>query len=190
MMRVAFKILVLLLLVTGCSEQKAQPERAQNAATSEPAKLTWAAAEGWIEEDPQSRMRTAQYRLPKVDGDTEDALVAVFYFGGGGGSVQANLDRWIGQFMQADGSPSKDAAKISKSKVNNLSQTIVDLTGNYQFKTTPMGPVSELKMNFRMLAAVVESSSGPWFVKLTGPEKTVAHWEASFHQFMKSFQES
>jgi hypothetical protein len=41
-----------------------------------------------------------------------------------------------------------------------------------------------------MVAAVVESSEGPWFFKLVGPEKTIAKWAASFDQFINSFKTS
>ena len=50
-------------------------------------------------------MRVAQYKLPKAAGDSEDALLVVYYFGQGqGGSPQANIDRWIEQMKQPDGS--------------------------------------------------------------------------------------
>ena len=69
----------------------------------------------WTEQTPSSSMRKAQYALPKVSGDGEDGELAVFYFGQGqGGSVEANIERWIGQISQPDGSPSKDKAKTNK----------------------------------------------------------------------------
>ena len=37
-----------------------------------------------------------------------------------------------------------------------------------------------------MKAAVVETPGGPYFVKLTGPDKTVVTWDASFQAFLKS----
>jgi hypothetical protein len=42
------------------------------------------------------------------------------------------------------------------------------------------------KPGYRMKAAVVETPGGPYFVKLTGPEKTVARWDASFTAFLRS----
>jgi hypothetical protein len=68
-----------------------------------------------------------------------------------------------------------------------LQQTLVDVTGTFQQSTTPMGPVSEEKPNFRMLGAVIETPAGPWFVKLIGPERTVERWKESFFEFMRSF---
>ena len=43
------------------------------------------------------------------------------------------------------------------------------------------------KTGYRMKAAVVETPAGAYFVKLTGPDKTVTRWDASFAAFLKSF---
>lgn len=149
--------------------------------------LTWAHPAGWIEETP-SPMRKAQYRLPKADGDSEDVTVAVFYFPGQGGSVEANLDRWYGQFIQSDGRPTKETAKVVKNNVNGLQQTTVDVKGTYLESMRPMGGGATSKPNFRMLAGIVETTNGPWFVKLIGPTNSVEHWEESFETFMKSIK--
>ena len=47
----------------------------------------------WKEEQPSSSMRIAQFRVPGNDGDGE-----LVVFSGIGGSVDANLNRWYGQF--------------------------------------------------------------------------------------------
>ena len=66
-------------------------------------------------------MRVAQYRLPKAEGDTEDASLVLYYFGQGqGGSTAANIERWVGQMKQADGGSSKDKAKEENFEVNGL----------------------------------------------------------------------
>src|SRR5215467_4300415 len=63
---------------------------------------------GWIEEERTSSMRVAQYRLPKAATDTEDASLVLYYFGQGqGGSTAANIERWVGQMKQAEGSSAK-----------------------------------------------------------------------------------
>jgi hypothetical protein len=62
---------------------------------------------GWVSTTPSSPMRVADFTLPRVAGDVEDATLTVYFFGGQGGSVQANLDRWIGQMAQPDGRTSR-----------------------------------------------------------------------------------
>ncbi len=140
---------------------------------------------GWITETPTSSMRRAQYKLPKVSGDSEDAEMVVFYFQGSGGGVQANIDRWGGQFTKLDGNPVKDA-KTSHKTVHGIPLTIVDVNGTY---VGGMGSSdTKPKTDYRMLAAVAETESGPWFFKLTGPAKTVAHWDPSFQSFLDTIQ--
>jgi hypothetical protein len=141
---------------------------------------------GWVEQAPTSNMRKAQFSLPKVEGDPEDAELVAFYFGQGqGGSVEANIDRWIGQISQPDGSSSKEKAKTSSRQVAGMKVTLVDVGGTYS--NTMMGNTSP-RPGYRMLAAVIETGEGPWFFKLVGPEKTVSKWSGSFDQFINSLK--
>jgi hypothetical protein len=144
---------------------------------------------GWIEEERSSSMRIAQYRLPPAEGDTENGSVVLYYFGQGqGGSAAANIERWIGQMKQADGKTSKEAAKEDRFDMNGLKVTTVDVAGTYVAETSPGSGTFENKPGYRLLAAVVETPNGPYFLKLVGPEKTVARWNESFLGFLKSFE--
>ena len=132
-------------------------------------------------------MRQAQFLLPRVEGDAADGELVVFYFGPGqGGSVDANIDRWVGQFDQPDGSASKDKAKTSRSQVAGMQVTFVDLNGTYQAPIMPGAPERHNSPGYRLLAAVVETPDGPWFFKLVGPQKTIGKWAESFDQFIRS----
>src|SRR5262245_24129278 len=76
--------------------------------------ISFKAPDGWVTQKSSSAMRVAQYTLPHVEDDTEDASLVVYYFGNGGGGVQANLDRWTSQMTQPDGTASKDKATVNK----------------------------------------------------------------------------
>jgi len=153
--------------------------------------LKFDAPAGWISKPAGSSMRVAEFTLPKVATDAEDAALAVYFFGSGqGGSVQANLDRWIDQMPQPDGRPSKPLAKTSTLTSHGLKVTLVDVSGTYTAPLTPGGSDMVTKPGYRLEAAVVETPGGPYFVKLTGPEKTVAKWDASFGEFLKSLRYS
>ena len=144
---------------------------------------------GWVAGKPASSMRVAEFALPKADKDPEDASLIVYYFGGTGGSVQANLDRWIGQMQQPDGRDSKAVAKTSTlASKAGLKITLIDIPGTYVAETTPGSSERFNKPNFRQLAAVVETKDGPYFVKLVGPAGTVARWDASFRAFLASLR--
>lgn len=171
--------------------QSAAPARTSSQ-TSSPigaGELRYKVPVGWVVEKPTSDMRVAQYKLPKTGGDSEDGLLIVYYFGKGqGGPAQANIDRWIGQMQQPDGSPSKDKAKTEALTVNGLPVNTVDVLGNYSGGMSPDSAPAEKKSIYRLRAAVVETPNGNYFVKLTGPEKTVGHWDQAYADYIKSFE--
>jgi len=43
--------------------------------------LKFKVPDGWVVEHPTSSMRVAQYKLPKADGDNNDASLVLCYFG-------------------------------------------------------------------------------------------------------------
>ena len=144
--------------------------------------------EGWIKNPPASRMRLAEFALPKAEGDTEDATLMISYFGGQGGTVQANLDRWISQMTQPDGRASKDLAKTSVMKTHDLTISILDLPGTFVAEKAPGSTERYNKPGFHLKAAVIEGQNGPYFVRLIGPAKTVAKWETAAQSFFKSLR--
>ncbi|HJZ78367.1 MAG TPA: hypothetical protein VKE51_41855 [Vicinamibacterales bacterium] len=150
--------------------------------------LTFTTPAGWKSSPPTSSMRVAEFMLPRAAGDAEDAVLIVYYFGGSGGSVDANMQRWIGQMQQADGKPSSAVAKKQSRKVNGLTVSLVDVSGTYTAEMSPGSAAHHNNPRFRMRAGVVETSNGPYFIKLTGPEQTVAKWDAAFNQFVNSFR--
>jgi len=153
------------------------------------ATLKFDAPPDWVSKAPSSSMRVAEWSLPKAAGDAEDAILTLYFFGASqGGNVQANLDRWIGQMAQPDGRQSKDVAKTSSLTSHGLKVTLVDVTGTYVAEVTPGSTEHFNKPGFRQCAAVVETPGGPYFVKLTGPEKTVAKWQDSYTAFLKSLR--
>ena len=150
--------------------------------------LTFAAPEGWRKVATTSSMRVADFALPHVDGDSEDAELVLYYFGGGGGSVDANIQRWVGQMQQPDGRESSAVAKKETRKVNGLDVTLLDLTGTYVAEMSPGASEHNNKPRFRLRAAVIDTPKGAYYIKLTGPERTIAKWSPSFEQFVGSLR--
>jgi hypothetical protein len=170
------KPILLVLISLTCLVSQAAPQQAS---------LKFTVPAGWIEEERTSSMRVAQYRLPKAVGDAEDASVVLYYFGQGqGGSAAANIERWIGQMKQAEGA----SAKEEHLEVNGLKVSTVDVAGTYVAETAPGSGMFHNKPAYRLRAAVVETPKGSYYVKLVGPEKTVAQWNDSFLNYLKSFQ--
>jgi hypothetical protein len=149
--------------------------------------LRWTPPANWKAE-AQRPMRLTTYTVAHAAGDREDGECGVYYFGQGqGGSVDANLDRWIGQFLQADGKPSKAAAKIEKRTLHGLKVTTVDVSGAY---TGMGGPTVQggapQKPGYRLLGAIIEGPQGSVFFKFTGPAKTVGQNLGAFEKLLES----
>jgi hypothetical protein len=151
--------------------------------------LRFRAPSGWVEEKTSSAMRVAQYKLPKAEGDSEDGSLVIYYFGlGQGGGTSANIERWINQMKQPDGSDSKDKAKGENLTVNGLKITSVAVSGTYTAEMAPGSGTFHNNPNYRLRAAVIDTQKGSYYLKLVGPEKTIAKWDQSVTQFVGSFK--
>ena len=146
--------------------------------------LVFTTPDGWKPAASSSSMRVAQFVLPRAAGDTQDAELVVYYFGGSGGTIDANINRWVAQMQQ----PSGAVPARAKRTVNGLAVTLVDVSGTYIAEMTPGSPQRHNSPNFRLRAAVVETPNGPYFIKLTGPAKTIAGHESAFEKFVASLR--
>jgi hypothetical protein len=129
-------------------------------------------------------MRVATYAVPAAKG-AEPAECAVFYFGQGqGGDVDANVQRWAGQFKE------KPAPKEERRTVGGLPLVRVDIEGTYLNPGGGMMQSQGEKLGYRLLGAIVEAPQGNVFFKLTGPAATVAAAEADFDALLASIGRS
>ena len=175
-----------LLLVAGCSkkqsDQAGQSQGTLGTATGAVAGVQWTVPKKWTEQ-PQRPMRIATYGIQASEGDPEGGECAVSFFGAGaGGNVDANIDRWIGQFENG-GIP----AKASR-EVNGLKVSLVQISGAYLSPGGPMMQSQGKKENYRLLGAIVEAPEGMVFFKFTGPAKTVAAAEGDFSAMVGSLK--
>jgi hypothetical protein len=145
---------------------------------------TWAVPEGWVEEQPSSNMRRAQYRVPGPAGDGE---CIVFHFGQGqGGGPVANAVRWAGQFSQPDGSSSFFRLQMAPLEAAGVPVQIVEVSGTYDGGMTMTSAPAEAREDYMLLGAIAQGADGPWFFKLTGPEATVRAQHEAFVTMMES----
>ena len=105
----------------------------------------------WKQSPASNNLRTAQFAIPKVEGDRDDAELVVYFFGGAGGGVNANLERWSGQFQ-----PGGKKQKIYKGESKQGEYYLLDITGVYN---KPIGPPINRQTNptpgYQMLAVVL-----------------------------------
>ena len=191
---IAAIVLVVSLAVWACGKQgptatSGMQSSAAQSNTNASGELHFKAPDGWVIEKASSSMRVAQYKLPKAEGDNDDASLVLYYFGATqGGTAQANIDRWISQMQQPDGSASKDKAKTETTTINGLKVITVDVSGTYTAEMAPGSGSFHNDTNYRLRAAVVETPKGNYFVKLAGPSKTIARWDQAYTDYLKSFE--
>ena len=75
------------------------------ALVTQSATLHFTAPPAWNPRPSTSPMRVAEFVVPRAAGDPEDAEAIVYFFGGSGGSVDANIERWVAQFQTESGGP-------------------------------------------------------------------------------------
>ena len=148
--------------------------------------LTFTAPAEWKPRPAASTMRVAEFVPARAPGDSEDADVIIYFFGRMPGSVQANIDRWVGQFKTEGPSPAKVSPETST--INGLKVTMMAIEGTYIAEVKPGSAERYNKPNFRMRAAVVETPKGPYFIKLTGPTASVKQASPGYDQFLKSLK--
>jgi hypothetical protein len=143
----------------------------------------------WKKETPMDKLglRVAQFKLEKAQGDKEEAEVVVFYTKGGGG-IDANVKRQLGNFEPAKGAEKVDA-KEEKTKVGKYEGKYVDIKGTFIRKPFPMAKEGTPIADFRQIYVVFEDDDGAVAsVWLRGPAKTVEKHKKEFDEWVKNFK--
>lgn len=148
--------------------------------------VTFHLPEHWQQEPPASNMRLAQAAIPAPEGsDAGPAQLTVFYFGpGGGGGINANLDRWV---AQVDVDPSVPPKRVVTDLSSGLRAHWVEVQGTLQPSMMGTGP-TEPTPDSTLLGAVVEGPQGPWFFKATGPTETLDAERGAFFAMLRSME--
>jgi hypothetical protein len=154
----------------GAADEAAEQEPRPSAA--EPS-LTWTAPATWPTKPNASAMRIATLAVPHARGDAVDAELSIARAGGG---VEANIERWIGQFADAG------KERRRQKTVRGLRVTIVELDGAYGGMSTNQ----ERHTSWALLGAIVETPGQPYFFKLVGPAATVRAARAPFEALVDS----
>lgn len=148
--------------------------------------LTFQMPEGWEYEHPSSAMRRAQLG---VRTDTGTAGLVVYFFGNqGAGSAQANIDRWVGQFKNPDGTMVSGVEPVTR-KVANFDVTEIEVAGTY-VGGMGSGETDGGQPGQRMVAAIVSTKAGPYYFKLVGDDAVVKSNRGAFEALLASMKPS
>jgi hypothetical protein len=100
-----------------------------------------------------------------------------------GGSVDANIQRWEAQFKNAE------KPKAETVKVGDLEVRVIELSGTFLERAGgPVTPATE-RPDYRLLGAIIPlTESSFYFLKLTGPSKTVLENQDAVRRAIESLQ--
>ncbi len=182
------KTATLLAFVIGCLflvPSRSFADNAGKAISVSDGNISLTAPKGWVAKQPRVKFIDHEFAVPATEGDATDGRVTIM---GAGGSIDANVTRWIGQFQQPDGSSTKDKATIKKLSIGGNTIHFVDISGTFRDQRGPFAPAT-LRKDYRMLAIIILTEKrGQYFVKLYGPKKTVAANAAAFDTLIKSIK--
>lgn len=137
----------------------------------------------WTAQPPKSSMRLAEFVLPGPGGDTE---MAIYRFPGGAGGVEANIARWKGQFTPPEGKTIDEVTTVDVQERGPLKITRVDITGTNVAEAMPGAGDRRNEPDSRMLAAIIEGSGDPFFLKAAGASATLDVWAPAFTTVLES----
>lgn len=128
----------------------------------------------WQEQQPQSAMHHTSFRVPGEDGG-DDAQIVVFFFGAGqGGPIDANIQRWEGQFRSPEGGSVE--SDVQRFEVDGMPIALVELQGEYM----AMGDRWYTE-DQHFLAAIVDAPGDRRiFIRFVGDRATVQAHRESF----------
>jgi hypothetical protein len=132
---------------------------------------------GWKAVKPQTNIVDAEFELPRVDGDEFDGRLTLMFSGGDPQEVIANRSA---EFMQA---PSQ-TPHAETLRIGSVDATWVDLQGVWR---GPAFRPIEPRPDYRMLLVIIPfTEHSAFYVKLTGPQATIAAHESGFRDFVRS----
>lgn len=141
------------------------------------------APKDWVRKTPRVRIIEHEFEVPapKDDKKGRPARLTVM---GAGGKVKENIQRWLDQFVQPDGSSTEEQATIEKLTIADQTVHFVDVAGTYVDPFSQAGPQAD----YRLLGAIIETKRGNYFVKLVGPAKTMAAHEQAFKDMINGLE--
>ena len=141
--------------------------------------LTWTVPQGWIEKKGDG-LRLVTFISENPDDNVECSIVSM---GGEAGGLKANVIRWMGQINLAVPVESQLEEFLSRQEkfniAENLSAVVIDLT-SLQEESFPSVP--------SMMAAMIATSDGVIFVKMTGNKQSVINNRDAFKELCRSLK--
>jgi hypothetical protein len=188
-------LLVIGLTAIGCTEQpkpapevpvpvaksfdvKIVPGTSSSPAKTEPYEATVGGFKFMVPADWQEQPAKSQFVLGEFSLTGEGGRARLTLSSAGGG-LEANVERWQGQFSRG---PNDSEPRQSEITFDGQKGTLVELSGTYADMLSGGSP----SKNWQMLGVAVPLGPTNFFVKLTGPQATVTAQREAFVKFVES----
>lgn len=126
----------------------------------------------WLEQ-AESEFYEAKYVIPSEHGEMTLTLTTM------GGGIEANLNRWVGQFRLEPGAK----PRREKLSVDGLNGDWLDVRGTFRSRVgNSPGPHPD----WRLLGVAIPTKPRPFLLKLIGPRPAVAKFQDEFRKFVRS----
>jgi len=142
--------------------------------------IAWNVPSGWRTVPNPSSMRLATYRASTDPADTDAPETSVSR---AGGTPEANIQRWLGQFSDAE------PPRRSEDKVSGLSVSRVEVGGTYNGGGMMPGAGAQdsaPKAGWMLVGAIVQTAGAPYFFKMVGPKAKVMAARKAFDSMIDS----
>jgi hypothetical protein len=126
-----------------------------------------------------------EFSIPAAEGDKAPGRLTIT---AAMGTVDQNIQRWLGQFTQPDGSRTAERAKIKEMKLGDNLAHYVDVSGTYRDQAGPAAP-AVMRNDYRLLGAILPTKDyGQYFFKFYGPRRTITQHEKSFQEMVEAIE--
>ncbi len=134
----------------------------------------------WIEHPATREMEATRFTVP---GRGESNAAEIVVFKNIGGTLEANIERWRGQFRPHDDGTPVNPDISNFTTTGGMEVTLVEILGDWQ----KMGAASYTNGQL-FLMAVVDTGNGLLFIRFVGDEMTVGPNRDAFIQMVKSLR--
>lgn len=127
----------------------------------------------WEEKPAKNQFVLGEFSIPGEGGPARLTLSSA------GGGLEANIERWRGQFNPGPNDPEPRESEIT---FDGQKGTLVELAGTFSDMMNRGAP----SKNWRMLGVAVPMGDTNFFVKLTGPASIITTRREEFLKFVES----
>ena len=144
---------------------------------------------GWLNEEPDNRLRSFQFKLASSSEDKSAG--EVYVMPNSNPDSKKYFTRWQRDFVLPDGKTYDDISKASEIDLGGgTTAHLLDVTGTWRYKARPFDPRSktEERADYRVVWAVVVGPDETSHLRMSGPKAVIDKQYDAFVNWLKALQ--